>query len=365
MSLSVLALAPYPVAGASSRYRLYALAEELAARRIRLDIRPFLDGPAFARLFARGGPATIAKVADFTRGALRRRGDLARAGRYDLVLVHRQVWPFAGDGPLATLRRRQPRWVFDFDDAIFLPHVSEANRGFAFLKPSGQYAALAAGAAGVAAGNAWLADWARSQRPGRDPETVAVVPTAVDTRAWTPRDRPAGPPRLVWIGSPSTVGYLELLRPVFRALGARHPELELHVVGPPFAADGVRVVRHPWSLDTERAVVAGADIGLSPLPATEWELGKCGHKLLLYLACGLAAIASPVGVHNEIVEDGANGFLCGPPEAWTERIEQLLAHVDLRRRLGAAGRATVERCYSVTAVAPRLASALERAAGAR
>lgn len=361
----MVAYSPYPLEGASSRYRVYALADRLAARGVTLDIRPLLDSAAFAHLYRTGASAAAHKAWDLGRGMMRRWSELAHAGRYDVALVHRQIWPLENAAALERLRRHQPRWVYDFDDAVFLPHVSEANRAFIGLKPVRQYADLVAGAAGVAAGNAWLAAWARAQRPGRDEADVALVPTAVDVATWTPAPCAPGPPRLVWIGSPSTAHYLDLLQPVFRTLGARHPELELHVMGAPYRAGGLRVVQHPWSLEAERRVVAESAIGLSPLADTDWERGKCGHKLLLYMACGLASVASPVGVHVDMVADGVDGFLCGTTDAYVERIEQLLGDPALRERMGRAARARVERDYSLDAVAPRLAAALERAAGTR
>lgn len=361
MSLDVLALVPYPLEGASARYRAYQMAEPLARAGIRLEIRPLLDPAGFTALYRRG--SLPAKAWYLARGCARRWADLGRAGRYDLVFVHRDVWPFVGRGPLERLADRQPRWVFDFDDSVWLPNVSEANRGFARLKPTDQYASLAAGARGVAAGNAWLAAWAREQRPGRAPEDVEVIPTAVDTSRWAPRPRTDGPLRLAWIGSHSTVHYLEPLRPLLPGLAARHPGLEIHVVGARFACEGVRVVEHRWSLEREVAATSECDIGLAPLPDDPWTRGKCGLKLLLYMSLGLPAVASRVGVHHEILRDGATGRLVGSSEEFVATVDALLADSRERRRIGAAARAEVQARFSVDAVAPKLAALLLRSAG--
>lgn len=360
MSLRVLAWVPHPPAGASGRYRALQLRPLLAAHGVDLDIRPFFDERAFERLYRPGG--VVAKAWDVTRGLSRRFGDVGRAREYNLVFVHREICPVAGLGLHRRLARRGVRWVFDLDDAVFIPNVSDANRRFSWLKPFAELAEVAAGAKAVSAGNAWLADWARRQRPGLPADTVEVIPTAVNTDVWRPRERAGGPPRLVWIGTPSTAPYLEPFRGALERLGRRSPGLELHMIGGRIAVENLRVVEHPWSEATEAEIAAQCDVGLAPLPDNDWSRGKCGLKLLLYMSLGIPAVASPVGVHPEMIEHGTNGLLAAGPEAFEADIERLLGDGALRARMGAAARRTVEARYSLPVVAPRLADLLHRAA---
>ena len=102
------------------------------------------------------------------------------------------------------------------------------------------------------------------------------------------------------------------------------------------------------------------DIGIMPLPDAPWEKGKCGYKLIQYMACGLPVVASPVGVNTEIVAQGENGFLASGDSQWTEAINTLVADVALRQRLGRAGRRQVETTYCLQAQAPRLIEMLNR-----
>jgi glycosyltransferase involved in cell wall biosynthesis len=360
VTLRVIAFVPQPPASASGRYRVYQMAPALARHGVELDVRPYLDERGFSRLYRPS--ATLQKGWDLARGALRRWRDFDAARGYPLALVHREAWPLVGYAPDRRLAGQGTGWVYDFDDAVFLPNVSAENRGFMRLKPFGQPARLVAGARGVAAGNGWLADWARRQRPGRDAAEVEVIPSAVDTEAWAPRPRDPGPPRLLWLGSPSTVGFLAPLTDALARLARRHPGLELHVIGARFAGAGVRVIEHPWSADTEVSLAARCDIGLSPLSDDDWSRGKCGLKLLLYMALGIPAVASPVGVHVEMVRHGENGMLAVDPPAFEAAIARLLEDPSLRAALGRAARETVLDRYSIAAVAPRLAALLRRAA---
>jgi glycosyltransferase involved in cell wall biosynthesis len=117
-----------------------------------------------------------------------------------------------------------------------------------------------------------------------------------------------------------------------------------------------------WRLDRELADLAGIDIGVAPLADSPWERGKCGVKLLQYMACGIPVVASPVGVHNDIVRDGVNGFLARNELEWRDRLQQLLQDTALRQRLGAAGRLTVQQHYNLEHVAGKVAEVLRKSA---
>lgn len=361
MTLRVLAFTPLPESGAAGRYRVFQWRDPLRALGIELDAAPFFDERAFAGLYAPGGlPRKAWNLARLTSAHVAR---LRSAARYDLALVHRELWPLAGEWPLALMRRGQPRWVFDLDDAVFLPNVSQANRRFAALKSHGSATALAAGAQAVAAGNTWLAKWARDARSGRSADEVDVIPTVVDSDLWTPAGPVEdGPIRLLWIGSPTTVRYLAAWGPVLSRLGGRHSGLELHVIGSALELPGLRCVSHAWTIDTERTIARRCHIGLAPLADGDWERGKCGLKLLLYMALGLPAVASRAGVHPEIVTPGEDAELIDDDEALEAALDRLVQDPARRAALGRAARVTLERRYSLRAVAPRLAGLLHRAA---
>src|SRR5207302_11438733 len=95
-----------------------------------------------------------------------------------------------------------------------------------------------------------------------------------------------------------------------------------------------------------------------PLPDDPPERGKCGYKLIQYMACGRPVIASPVGANREIVEHGVNGFLADTPGEWINALQSLRRDPALRTRMGHAGRKKVERVYSLQVTAPRLADLL-------
>jgi glycosyltransferase involved in cell wall biosynthesis len=118
------------------------------------------------------------------------------------------------------------------------------------------------------------------------------------------------------------------------------------------------VITRQWSEDREVADIQEMDIGIMPLPDAPWMRGKCGYKLIQYMACGLPVVASPVGVNRDIVDHGVNGFLAETPAEWAEALGTLVTDAALRQRMGAKARALVENQYSLRVQGPYIAKLL-------
>jgi len=241
--------------------------------------------------------------------------------------------------------------IFDFDDAVFIPYVSPSNGHLSRLKFPGKTRAICRLSSHVMAGNRYLAEYARRVNPN-----VTVIPTTIDTDKYLPESsKPESPaPVIGWSGSFSTVQHLNILRAPLRRLAARE-KFRLRIVGAPdYRLDGVEVESVPWRSRTEIEDLRVIDIGMMPLPDDDWSRGKCGLKALQYMALGIPAICSPVGVNSDIIRDGVNGFLASTEDDWVEKLATLLRSAELRKRFGLAGRRTVESRYSARSQVPRV-----------
>jgi glycosyltransferase involved in cell wall biosynthesis len=247
---------------------------------------------------------------------------------------------------LHLLCRAAPLLIFDFDDAVFL-RDSYAPKGLLSARRLRRFAAVARAADAIVAGNAFLAEEAAVFAPGR----VHVVPTCVDPARYPLARHQAGElVQLVWIGTASTIRGLEAVQPLLEDLGKQFPQLRLKLISDRFfELAHLPVVTCRWSEPSEAAEIAAADIGISWIPDDLWSRGKCGLKVLQYMAAGLPVVANPVGVHQEMIRHGETGFLATRRADWVEAIAALARDPDLRRRMGQAGRLRVERAYSVTA----------------
>jgi hypothetical protein len=294
------------------------------------------------------------EVAAWPKGFLERRRVLARARSAAAAWV---VGRLLAPRDVARLRARARRVLFDFDDA--LPR-RDSRRGAGLSRTRvARFRAILAAADAVAAGNAHLAALAREH--GGEAE---VLPTVVACPGGAPVPEPATPPHVVgWIGSRSTLPYLEGRIPSLAAVVAMGRPYRLRVVCDAFPTmpPGIPVERVPWTAEAEGPALDGVHVGVAPLPDDPWTRGKCGLKVLQVLARGRPVVASPVGVQAEQVRDGVTGYLAASDGAFAEALLRLLEDAPLRARMGAAAREDVAARWSVSAWEGRVASFVARA----
>ena len=274
----------------------------------------------------------------------------------DAVTVQRRLLP---SWQLHIVRRASRVLLYDFDDAVFL-RDSYATKGLHSRRRLRRFMATIQAADAVIAGNAFLAEQAVAA--ARQPR-VRVIPTCVDPDRYplAQHTRSPGNAELVWVGSSSTLRGLETIRPLLEQLGHELPGLRLKLVCDRFLhLQQLPVHECLWSETTEAADIAAADIGISWLPDDLWSQGKCGLKVLQYMAAGLPVVANSVGVQKEMVRHGETGFLAETPGQWVEAVGRLARDPELRRRMGGAARRRVEADYSVAVGAAKWLELLER-----
>lgn len=263
----------------------------------------------------------------------------------DVVFVQREAY-MLGSAWFEQQMARRSAFVFDFDDAIWLADVSSENRRFAFLKDGRKTEALISISDEVIAGNEYLADYARDYN-----ERVTVIPTTIDTAYHRPMPqlRKGKPVCIGWTGSLTTLQYFQNIVPLLERIKIRYGTgVRFKVIGESgYRNATLDLESTPWNLQSEIEDLNDIDIGIMPLPDNEWTKGKCGFKGLQYMGCGIPAVMSPVGVNNRIIEQGVNGYLAYDEDDWFTILCRLVESEDLRHRIGEAGRATVEKRYSV------------------
>lgn len=347
--MNVLLLTKYDQLAASTRYRFTQFLPALADGGVNVTMSPLLDDAYLAGRFGGGGSALPSYAAAFGR---RLRAVLS-ARRYDLVWLYSEAFPYLPPWFEAALGTLGVPYLYEFDDAFFHQYDTHDNPVVRRLLGN-KIRRVLQGAAGVIAGNDYLADYARAVQPN-----VWVVPTVVDTARYTPAATAssqvnAKPFTVGWIGSPSTAPYLREVEGALRRFCAATGARVVTVGAGDLQLAGVPLENRRWSEATEVEELQGFDVGIMPLPDSPWARGKCAFKLVQYMACGLPVVASPVGMNATLVTDGVDGFHATDEDSWVRALTAVHADANLRARMGAAGRQAIEEGYSLAVTAPRV-----------
>lgn len=268
----------------------------------------------------------------------------------EIVIIDREVF----DSPCTKLedcfRKTAQHFVLDLDDAVFLRYPDKFEK-------------LARLADLIVCGNSLIEEWAKERN-----EHTIIIPTCVEMAQYPAKDWADARervPRVGWIGTSGNLRYFEVAAAGLRQL-AQNMDFELHVIVPEIEPlneinlAGVKVQHVPWKKEIEVDQLRQIDMGIMPLFAAEdWDRYKCGLKLIQYMAAGIPAVASPVGVNTSIIDHGRNGFLAESDDDWANHLGTLVSDLALRKSIGRAARETAAACYSIEANYPRYESALK------
>lgn len=285
--------------------------------------------------------ATIS-VASF----IKRLADLPKVKNADLIVIENQLFPYEQGMLEFLVSRFNKKIIIEFDDAIYLTrfHKSKLLRTLNMAE-------------GVIVGNRNLAEFAAKAN-----DNVFVVPTVIDMQKYgdskpdfkrkiTKND----PLKIGWIGLPNTLPYLKEIHQSLKKLAQKYPVKLKIISSTSLELDGVPTEFIEWSEEKEAEELKKLDVGVMPLKDDEWSRGKCGAKLLQYMAAGILAIASPVGVNGEIVDHSVNGLLASCNEDWYSHLEMVCEEPEMIEKLGNAAREKVANEYSLQVWAPKLA----------
>lgn len=348
--MKILLLSKYSRLGASSRLRTMQFLPGLSGAGFEVDVQSLFDDAYLKQLYQKKGRSLVHMLKCYLGRLL----ILFEVKQYDAVWLEYELLPYFPAWLESYLNWRKVPYIVDYDDALFHNYDLSGNPLLRKLLGS-KIDQVMAKADAVCVGNQYLKQ--RALKAGV--QRIYWVPTVIDLARY-PVDTAKlknTAPVFGWIGSPATQSYLMMIAPALsKALAQCGGRLVLiganSDVLPHFA--GCDIELRSWSEATEVQDISNFDVGLMPLPDGPWERGKCGYKLIQYMACAVPVVASPVGANVDIVQGSGSGLLASTENEWFDALVTLATDTELCQRYGDAGRAAVENVYSLQAQLPEL-----------
>lgn len=348
--MKVLYLTKYPRNAASSRLRSYQYFPYLEKNGFQVTVSPLFNEAYINQLYAK---QPISKI-NLINCYLKRLIVLFSIKKYDTIVIEKELFPYFFSWFERALYYLNVKYVVDYDDAIFHNYDLKSNKLFLFFLKNKIYNVMKYSGT-VIAGNDYLAQKAKDAGA----QNIVNIPTVIDIDNYFIKEKLNKKVIIGWIGSPSTFKYVEAILPVITALISKF-DIEFHIIGSknelPYNAN---IKYFDWTEQSEVDLIADFDIGIMPLDNSPWELGKCSYKLIQYMGCGVAVVASPIGMNNEVVIEGENGFLADTQQDWIDKLSLLIENENLRNTLGKNGRAMIEARYCVQNSCSTLISVLK------
>ena len=350
----ILILSKYDKDAASTRHRFLQYMPYLKENyNVTCTVAPFFAEGYLKKRFSKGGYIYF----DFIMSFIKRMNVVLFSNHYDLVLLYCEAVPYFPLIMEKVFKKKGAKIVYDFDDAVFHNYDQHSNGVIRFLFKN-KIRKLLSLVNAVAAGNEYLATYAKEVN-----QNVFIVPTVVDMNCYPMKKYDSKDHKefiIGWLGSPSTAIYLNPIIKTLDRFCDKH-KAKVVLMGSGKIRDlSKKFEIREWSQSEEIKMLHDLDVGIMPLPDTPWARGKCGFKLIQYMACGLPVIASTVGVNADIVDDNVNGFLVDMDQNWYDYLVRLYNDKGLRKSMGEAGRAKVAIKYSLQSKAHDLAVMLDK-----
>lgn len=341
----ILYLTKYSRNAGSSRLRSFQYFPYLKQAGFEVEVSPLFNENYLVQLYA--GKSTLKEaVLGYTKRFLK----LFTIGNYDTIVLEKELFPYLPAFAEYLLRLFGKKYIVDYDDAIFHNYDQSSNPVIKLFL-SKKIDAVMKNAAVVVAGNSYLAD--RAKKAGA--RKVEIIPTVIDLERYPSKIKDKSEKFVIgWIGTKTTFEKHLLPQKNWVMKLQEDEAIEFHIVG--ITEDmnlGKNVKYIPWTEDTEVDHIRQFDVGIMPLQDSLWEKGKCSYKIIQYFACGIPAIASPIGMNREVIMEGENGFLVQTEAEWLEKIKHLKTHKEERSGMGQKGRQEVEETFSLQATSKK------------
>ncbi len=361
--MKIIYFTKYTQAGPSSRYRSYQYFPFFEQAGISVSVHPFFDDAYISSLYTTGRRSVLGLIPRM----IRRFFQVLLLKDYDVLVIEYELFPYTPLWVEKLALVGKKRIIFDYDDAIFHNYDRPGNTLVNWLCRDKIFK-LVQKAAAVITGSPYL-----TEKLAPFAKRVVEIPTSIPFKKYEdalPAESNSAtvkkPFRIGWIGSKTTSPNILLVKPALLQL-QKEFDIELVLIGfyKPLLPqlEGLRYTALPWEEHTEISTMKTFDAGIMPLERNDFNNGKCGFKLIQYMACGLPTISTPLAA-NVKIDHGAGNLFASTTEEWEACFRQLITHADgFKMDTGNKNREIIREQYSTEANWSKYLSVFRQVAG--
>lgn len=339
----------YTSKGPSSRYRSFYYFEKLKEEN-QLKVYPLFDD----QLSEAGGVNVSLRV--LICFIKRLYFVLRSCINSDIVVIEYELFPYT---PLIVERLFVfcgVKFILDYDDAIFHNYDQHKNNFVRFLIKN-KIRKLAEISSGIVTGSSYLTNYFNNYN-----NNVIEIPTSIKLSDYTQSldDGFCNVNEKVyigWIGSKTTSRNLFFLSEVFKKISIEFPKVSFIFCGyddnEREKFQGIPIEFMNWSSENELKFLNRISLGIMPLEDNYFNKGKCGFKLIQYMAFAKPTLSTPFQTNLDI-DNRCGNLFASTEDEWYEQIKFFLNNITIYNEVGISNLRRIEKFYSIEANFKRL-----------
>jgi glycosyltransferase involved in cell wall biosynthesis len=338
---SIIIFTRYNTQSASVRYRFIQYFNDMKINNINFELSYLFDDNFFKKKILLNKLNFIKIFYQYLKRLLK----IIFIDKDKIVLIHLELFPYLPSFGEKILSLKKNLIILDLDDAIFHQYDKIKNPILSIFLKNKFNKIFKLPFLQIFSGNIYNIKEIKKINP----EIKSYIfPTVVDVNYYKKKSqvRKNKDFTIVWIGSPSTSNYLKTIIKPLKVL-CNNYDIKLRLIGCGYLElKDIQFESYMWNEKTEIQLISECHVGIMPLKNDDWSKGKCGFKLIQYMACSIPGVASPIGVNNEIIDNKINGFLANSDDEWINYIIKLKNDKKLYKKISEKAFEKVYNKYS-------------------
>jgi hypothetical protein len=265
----------------------------------------------------------------------------------DIVLIEYELIPYFPSVLEYILFLRKVKYILDYDDAIFHNYDKSPNKLVrSFLK--NKISNISSKASFIITGSPYLTNYFITYN-----KNVIEIPTSINFNKYNSKIEKnyRNTINIGWLGSITTSKNLIFLSKVFQDLKLEYRDKikfifcgfdENQLVH--FNNTEIEIIQ--WSAKNEFDFLNNIDIGIMPLEYNDFNKGKCGFKLIQYMAMEIVTISTPLETNIKINRNNNNLFATDETD-WYTYLSNIIDNLSDFKEIGKRNKDIVKNYYSV------------------